>query len=141
MEFCLSEPCGNNTGPDETALANNTSTNKILTDPRYRIMILNPKQTYSVVPLDASSIITYPYYSNSSANYPVLLNVPIAVTYGNAQGMMGLPDPKRFNVEFDDLRSIRKYGYGPGFDTGSFSFLIRKRFDYNDTNAYNKNNI
>ena len=70
-------------------------------------MIVNPKFGYNVLPVDGNAVPAFPYFSNVSANYPVKLNPPIAFDYANYQGMLGLPDPKRFGVEFDDLRTIR----------------------------------
>ena len=34
-----------------------------------------------------------------------------------------------YNVEYDDIRNI-KYNTSNGCDSGSFSFLIRKSFNY-----------
>lgn len=92
-------------------------------------MIVNPKFGYNILPVDANTTPTFPYFSNTSANYPVKLNPPIPFDYNNYQGMLGLPDPKRYAVEFDDLRTIREHS-PPGHDAGSFSFLVNRRFDY-----------
>ena len=64
--------------------------------------------------------------------------IPVPNTRANYDyGMIGLPDPKRFNVEYDDLRNL-KMNTSVGMDTGCFSFLIRKRFDY-DQDLYANN--
>lgn len=43
--------------------------------------------------------------------------------------MQLLPDPNYYNVEYDDIRNL-KFNSSIGVDSGSFSFLIRRRFDY-----------
>jgi hypothetical protein len=45
--------------------------------------------------------LTYPYYSSTAtAEYPEPLTLP--VWPGFDSGMVGLPDPKKFDLEFDD---------------------------------------
>ena len=56
-----------------------------------------------------SNPLTFPYFAAAGdVNHPEPITVPISVTVGNDYGMLGLPDPKRFNVEYDDLRNLKK---------------------------------
>lgn len=54
--------------------------------------------------------------------------------------MVGLPDPKYYNLEFDDLRNL-KLNSNVGQDTGSFIFQINKDFTYSESGPYSADNI
>ena len=105
------------------------------------MMIMTPKFNHSKVPLDANTAgPTFPYYG-SGPNYPVTLTSPIEHLRDDGWGMIGLPDPKRYNLEFDDLRNLKENS-SIGFDRGSFTFKIDRRFDYGTgASDYNKDNI
>jgi hypothetical protein len=43
--------------------------------------------------------------------------------------MLGLPDPKKYDLEYDDCKNLLDSSIVP-FSNGQFTFLVRKRFDY-----------
>jgi hypothetical protein len=98
--------------------------------------MVTPKQMYRFAPV--SNPLTYPYFKNTADNnHPEPLVSPINSDVTVDYGMLGLPDPKRWIVEYDDIRNL-KYNTSIGQDSGSLSFLIRKRFDY-DQELYANN--
>jgi hypothetical protein len=55
--------------------------------------------------------------------------------------MVGLPDPKYYHIEFDDLKNL-KMNTSVGQDTGSFIFQINKEFTYSESGTpYSSDNI
>jgi hypothetical protein len=61
---------------------------------------------YRVAP--TSNNLTFPYYSASGdANHTEPLVPPIDITNTNTMnGLLGLPDPKKFDLEYDDLKNL-----------------------------------
>jgi hypothetical protein len=50
---------------------------------------------------------TYPFFSSSAnANYPENLSPPVPQNSSTAFGMLGLPDPKVFDSEYDDIKNL-----------------------------------
>lgn len=85
-------------------------------------MIVTPKKTYGKVPLDPTAGgPSFPYYASSGTVYPVKMGPPIVHSGAEGFGMLGLPDPKMYNLEFDDLRNLKLMS-SIGQDTGSFCF-------------------
>jgi len=55
-----------------------------------------------------SNPLTFPYFKTvADNNHPEPLLSPISSTIGFDYGMLGLPDPKRYSVEYDDVRNLK----------------------------------
>ena len=97
-------------------------------------MVVTPKQQYRYLPISGDSTFDqgdFPYYSTTATtNCFEPLNVPIDVSITGDYGMTTLPNPKKYNVHYDDVKNLCTGKIG--MDTGSFSFLINKRFDYDE---------
>lgn len=64
---------------------------------------------YRVAP--TSNNLTYPYYNASGdANHPEPLSPPVSIAQTNDWGMIGLPDPKKFDLEYEDVRNLQQNG-------------------------------
>lgn len=106
-----------------------------------RVMIVTPKRTYGKVPLDPQQYgPQFPYYSTTGSVYPVLLSPPISSNLQEGSGMVGLPDPKYYHLEFDDLRNL-KNATSVGQDSGQYIFNIDREFTYSDIGVYSNDNI
>lgn len=55
-----------------------------------------------------SNPLTFPYFKDVvDNNHPEPISIPVSHNIANDFGMGGLPDPKRYQVEYDDLRNLR----------------------------------
>lgn len=62
---------------------------------------------YRIAPTGGHSTynLQYPFYSTTAtAEYPEPLSVPVDVTKND--GLVGLPDPKKFDLEYDDTKNL-----------------------------------
>lgn len=63
---------------------------------------------YRLAPV--SNPLTFPYFKDvADNNHPEPVMLPVSNTRLNYDfGMVGLPDPKRYSVEYDDIRNLKK---------------------------------
>jgi hypothetical protein len=69
---------------------------------------------------------TFPYYSDTvNSDHPVAVPRPVRTNLDSVFGILGLPDPKLYDVVYDDVKNARHNSIVP-FSTGSFTFTIRE---------------
>lgn len=61
------------------------------------------------LPVDASNnyLGTFPYFSTTAnSNYPENLSSPVNQDLSTSYAMMGSPDPKTYDLEYDDVKNL-----------------------------------
>lgn len=63
---------------------------------------------YRVAPVSSGlPTLSYPYYNVSGDGYhPEPLVPPVSVSNDNLNGILGLPDPKKHDLEYDDVKNL-----------------------------------
>jgi hypothetical protein len=97
-----------------------------MTDPRFRVMVVTPKQQYRFLPTSGTiSAPVFPFFSTTvGGTVYEPISAPITFDSASDWGMQALPDPQYYNCDYDDVKNLCLGKLG--FDSGSFSFLVRK---------------